>query len=274
MSNNPLKQYFRKPVLYFKLPSGAKMYDSTIINMPPNQELPVYAMTAADEITMRTPDALFNGAAIVDIIKSCVPNILDPWKINSIDIDSVIIAIRAASVGNNLEIESACPKCETNGSYTVNLMTLLLSQLDVDYSKTLTIRDLEIKFRPLEYSEMNKSNLEQFEVQRMLLSMENFEDTPEKQDQMKSTLNKMNEIIIKLITQSIEYIKTPESIVTEKEFIEEFLKNCDKKTFETIKDDSVKLREKNQIKPTTLKCMNCQHEYTQRVILNNSDFFV
>jgi hypothetical protein len=272
--SNPLKQYFRKPVLYFKLPSEAKMYDSTIVNMPPNQELPVYAMTAADEITMRTPDALFNGAAIVDVIKSCVPNILDPWKINSIDIDAIIIAIRAASVGNILDVESTCPSCNTAGSYGINLLTMLNYQHNVDYDKVLKVRELEIKFRPLTYTEMNKSNLEQFEIQRTLVTIENYEDNDEKQKLMKSTLDKMNDLVIGLVTSSIEYIKIPDSVVTEKEFIKEFLVNCDKKTFDSIKDESVKLREFNQIKPTKLRCSSCQHEYEQRVVLNNSDFFV
>lgn len=273
MSVNPLKQYFRKPILYFKLPSGAKLYDSTVINMPPNQELPVYAMTAADEVTMRTPDALFNGAAMVDIIKSCIPNIIDPWKINSIDIDAIIIAIRAASVGNSIDVESICPKCEHVGTYGVNLVNLLMDQQDVDYSETLKVRELEIKFRPLEYTEMNRSNLEQFEIQRMIVTIENYEDSDEKQKQMKTAISKMNELVVVLVNESIEYIRTPESIVTDKSFIKEFLDNCDKKTFEAIKDASVKLRERNQMKPTKLHCINCQNEYTQKVTLNNTDFF-
>jgi hypothetical protein len=78
MSNNPLTQYFRQPAVYVKLPSGGKYYSEGAIVMPANQELPVYPMTAIDEITYRTPDALFNGNAVVNVIKSCIPNIVDP----------------------------------------------------------------------------------------------------------------------------------------------------------------------------------------------------
>ena len=68
---NPLSKQFRRPSLYFKLPSGGKFYQPGAIDLPDNKELPVYPMTAIDEITSKTPDALYNGTAVVDIIKSC-----------------------------------------------------------------------------------------------------------------------------------------------------------------------------------------------------------
>ena len=64
MSNNPLTQYFRQPAIYVKLPSNGQHYPEAALNMPANNELPVYPMTAIDEITYRTPDALFNGNAV------------------------------------------------------------------------------------------------------------------------------------------------------------------------------------------------------------------
>ena len=112
ISNNPLKQYFRRPAIYIRLPSGGKGYAPGVINMPENGEFPVYPMTAIDEITSRTPDALFNGTAIVDLIKSCVPDIIDPWGVHSTDMDSILIGIKSASQGNDLEIDSQCPSCE------------------------------------------------------------------------------------------------------------------------------------------------------------------
>ena len=51
--HNPLKQYFRRPAMYLKLPSQGKFYDETVVRMPENGELPVYPMTAIDEITAR-----------------------------------------------------------------------------------------------------------------------------------------------------------------------------------------------------------------------------
>ena len=75
MSNNPLKQFFRQPAIYVRLPSQGKFYPPGVLEMPATGELPVYPMTAIDEITYRTPDALFNGQATVNVLQSCVPDI-------------------------------------------------------------------------------------------------------------------------------------------------------------------------------------------------------
>lgn len=45
-NNNPLKQYFRRPAVYIKLPSNGKNYTEGSLDMPENGELPVYPMTA------------------------------------------------------------------------------------------------------------------------------------------------------------------------------------------------------------------------------------
>ncbi|MFZ9751439.1 MAG: hypothetical protein ACO3CN_04985, partial [Candidatus Nanopelagicales bacterium] len=58
-NTNPLARYFRKPAIYIRLPSNGEYWPTGSIEMPENRELPVYPMTAADEITYRTPDALF-----------------------------------------------------------------------------------------------------------------------------------------------------------------------------------------------------------------------
>jgi hypothetical protein len=57
-SANPLKAFFRQPAIYLKLPSDGAYWPEDAIEFPANRELPVYPMTAVDEITYRTPDAL------------------------------------------------------------------------------------------------------------------------------------------------------------------------------------------------------------------------
>ena len=100
--NNPLRKYFRQPKIYLTLPSKGRYYPQTAISMPESGEVPIFALTAKDEMLMKTPDALLNGEATVEVIRSCVPNILDPWHIPQIDLDALMIAIRMASYGENL----------------------------------------------------------------------------------------------------------------------------------------------------------------------------
>jgi hypothetical protein len=273
LSTNPLKQYFRRPAVYLKLPSQGKYYAPGVVDVPPTGELPVYPMTAIDEITSKTPDALFNGTAISELIKSCIPDIKDPWAINSVDLDSILIAIRAAASGSTLEIESACPKCENQATFGVDLIGVLGSLSVGDYSQELEIGNLAVKFRPLTFREMNEASLGQFEVQKIFAALEKEENMEVKAKHSQQALKDITDLTIKILTSTIEYIKTPTVTVTEKEFILDFLNNCDKDTYVIIRDTNAKLRAAAELKPLDIKCTNCGNEYKQPFTLNPTDFF-
>jgi len=271
--HNPLKQYFRRPAIHFKLPSQGKFYTEGSIEMPETGEVPVFPMTAIDEITSKTPDALYNGSAIVDIIKSCVPAIKDPWQIPSIDIDPIMIAIRTATVGNEMEIESICPSCENDGKYGVNLLKLLTTLKSGNYEGTLDIGDLKIKFQPLSYKVLNQSNIVQFEIQAEINNLNNITDENERVKKSGPTLKRLTLATFDLMANGIASISTPNEVITNKEYILEYITNVDKATFETIRDFGIGLRQQSEIKPIDIKCVNCNHEYTQPISLNITDFF-
>jgi len=230
-------------------------------------------MTAIVEITTKTPDALFNGAAMCELIKSCVPDIKDPWKINSIDLDAILIGIRAAGGGNDMEIESKCTKCEEISTYGINLTGLLTSLTPGNYQEELQINDLSIKFRPLTYKQMNDAALGQFEVQRLFIQIENETDNDERTRKSKEALESVTNLTMELLTEAIEYIQTPSVQVAEKDYIFDFLRNCDKKMYVTIRDYNAELKSQTEIKPLKMRCIHCQHEYEQPFTLNTSDFF-
>jgi hypothetical protein len=273
MDNNPLKQYFRRPTIYIKLPSEGKYYKPGIINIPPTGEIPIYPMTAIDEITTKTPDALFNGSAMVDLIKSCVPDIKEPWMLNSIDLDAVLIGIRAAGNGSEMELESKCPACEEVNNYGINL-TMLLNDLESgDYEKEMELNDLRIKFRPITYKDMNEASMGQFEIQRALVINEQEPNIEVRKEKNQEILRNITSLTMKILTGAIEYIQTPTAKVDNKEFILDFLKNCDKDSYVAIRDYNTELKTKSELKPLRLVCVNCQHQYQQSFTLNTSDFF-
>jgi len=273
MDNNPLRQYFRRPAVYIKLPSGGAGYEPGVVEMPESGELPVYPMTAIDEITARTPDALFNGTAVAELIKSCIPAIKDPWKINSIDLDSVLIAIKAASGGENLELDSTCPSCKETDTYQINLIGILSTLKPGDYETPLEIGDLKIKFKPLSYREMNEGAMGQFEVQRIFMNLETIEDLDDRNATSHQALEKITYLTMELIAHTIEYIETPGATVTEQEFILDFLKHCDRNLYTDIRDYNTKLKLETEIKPLTIECSNCSNQYEQPFTLNPADFF-
>lgn len=276
IENNPLKQYFRRPALYIELPSGGKGYKEGVINIPESGQLPVYPMTAIDEITARTPDALFNGSAVVDIIKSCIPDILKPWEINSQDLDAILIAIKSAANGNQLEIISVCPSCNEDAKYDVNLTIVLQTLQCANYDKPLSIQELEFKFRPLTYREMQEINTNQFQFQRELLLLNDENNTmpiEQKNAQTQVIMKNITEITMRTLATTIEYIKTPTSFVDDTNFILDFMRNCDRTIYIKIRDHVSELRASTEIKPLNVKCIHCSHEYKQEFTLNMSDFF-
>jgi hypothetical protein len=273
MDNNPLRQYFRRPAVFFSLPSKGKGYELGVLEMTDTGELPVYPMTAIDEITVRTPDALYNGSAVADLIKSCVPNIKDPWKLNSTDLDAVLIAIRAAGGQENLEIGTQCPKCSNEATYTVNLVAILSQLKQADYESVLSVNDLKIKFRPLSYKEMNQAALDQFAIQKRYSNLDTIEDADQKTKMTQEAIRAITEATMKIIANTIEYIDTPTSRVEEVEYIDDFLHNCDGSIYIAIRDHNAQLKNSTELKPLDIKCDNCGNEYQQPYTLNASDFF-
>jgi len=271
---NPLSQFFRQPAIHIRLPSGGKFYPTGTINMPPNGELPVLPMTAVDEITYRTPDALFNGSALVSVIKSCIPSIREPWVMPTTDIDTVLIAIRIASFGHGMDIDTTCPSCKHTDEITLDLRAINDQIRPGDYDKSLSIGNLEFYFKPINYKDVNQNNQVQFEQQQALRIVNSDEiEESAKVEQLNRSMRVINELTLKTIAQSISAIKTPDALVTEIEYIYEFLNNCNSKLFAQLRDYVIALKQASEIKPIDLACPECKHEYTQPFTLDMASFF-
>jgi hypothetical protein len=272
--NNPLKQYFRQPAIYIRLPSQGAFYPDGAIDMPPNGEIPVYPMTAIDEITYRTPDALFNGSATTSVIRSCVPNIIEPWAIPAMDIDTILVSIRIASYGHTMEIESSCPHCKNQDTFGIDLRTMLDAMKSPDFQQHIDFRDIEIYFRPMTYKNLNDNNKKQFDEQRMLQNLDNIDQPDEEKINLLSqALKKITEITVEALGQSIAAIKTPTALVTDQAFIQDFLKNCDRQLFNQIRDHIVAQKNMSELQPLTMHCPACTKEYRQALTLDMSNFF-
>ena len=272
--NNPLRQYFRQPVIYIELPSQGKFYPQGALNMPQTNKLPVYPMTAIDEITYRTPDALFNGQATVNVIQSCVPDIKNAWSIPSMDIDTVLVSIRIASYGHEMGFSTQCPACQHVSDQAIDLRNVLDSMRPVDYAKPITSGDMEIYFRPMSYQNMSDNNKLQYENQKMLQNIpDSTSSDTDKMSALSKALQEVTAMTVKALAQSIAMVKTPTAMVSEPEFIKELLKNCDRKLFNEIRDYIVTNKAQSEMQPIKLICPECKHEYQQTVTLDMSSFF-
>ena len=271
---NPLSQYFRQPSIYIKLPSQGNYYPEGAIEMPQNGELPVLPMTAIDEITYRTPDALFSGQAVINVIQSCVPAIKDAWAIPSIDIDTILVGIRIASYGHDMTFSTTCPGCQNEDEYGVDLRTVLDRMKKPDYTTPIKQGDIEIYFRPMTYKNLSDNNKIQFDEQRIFQSLTTDGSVDNTQlTAMSDALKRMTEMTVSALSQSIMTIKTPTAMVTEQEYISEFMKNCDSKLFNLIQNYVVEHKAEAEMQPIMIKCNGCQNEYQQSITLDMSNFF-
>ena len=273
-STNPLQQFFRQPAVYLKLPSGGQFWPQGSLDMPPNNELPVLPMTAIDEITYRTPDALFNGSAVINVVQSCVPNIKNAWKMPGSDLNAILIAIRIASYGANMDLETTCTSCGHTDDYTVSLNSILDSMPKSNFADTVKHGDLEIYFKPVDYETQNQINLLQFEQQRILQQLQEL-DQPEDQKMkiLNNALQEITKLTVQAIKSSISGIRTPAALVSNQQHIEEFLTNCDRTLFVKIRDHAIKLKTDAELPPMKLTCSECSHQYEQAMIMDSTNFF-
>jgi hypothetical protein len=274
METNPLKQYFRQPAIYVRLPSNGEFYPPGSLEKSANGEYPVMPMTTIDEITYRTPDALFNGNAVTSVIQSCMPNIKDAWQIPSIDIDTILVAIRIASYGHEMSITTQCPGCNNSTDYGVDLRQVMDRIRAPDYQKNLAVGDLEIWFSPMSYQEMNRNAMTQFEEQKTIQLLQE-SDAPDdrKLIELNAMLKKITTATVQALAQSIALIKTPAAQVTDQDQIYEWLINCDRGMFNRVRDHVLELKRTSELQPLRIQCAQCQHEYDQLFTLDMSNFF-
>ena len=271
---NPLAGYFRQPKIYIRLPSQGKFYADGSLDISDNGEYPVYAMTAKDELMFKTPDALLSGQSTVEVIRSCIPAITDPWQMPSIDLDTALIAIRIATYGENMEISTVCPSCETDNSYEMNLVEWLTSISKFNYQETLPVEQLILHLRPYSYQEITKTNLKSFEQQRIfnVINDDNLSDE-QKVEMFGKSFVKLTQLTVDIIAGCIRQIDTPEGSVSDQQMIKEFIDNSPKEVFDSISKHVSSMKDKIELKPLNAKCSNCSHEFIVPITIDQSNFF-
>lgn len=280
--SNPLKKYFRQPKLYVKLPSSGAFYPKGTLEHTQNMEFPVYAMTARDEIAIKTPDALMNGQSTVDVIQSCMPNIKNAWMIPSIDVDAILIAIRIATYGEQIDLDISVPGTNITKTYTTDLRLALDKLLSAVYDTEIKINDELTAFvRPINYEEFTKNSIKTLEEQR-IFSIVNSQELSEQQkiEQFNKSFKILTEINIGTIIRSIVKIVTPDGEVIDPSYINEFVSNSDKEFFNKVTDHLEKQRD--QFTMPMFKIVTTQEErdagapeeFETPISLDASNFFV
>jgi hypothetical protein len=250
IEQNPLRKYFRQPKVYITLPSKGDFYQEGVLEMTENKEFPVFAMTAKDELIIKTPDALLNGQATVDVIQSCIPNIKHAWQMPSVDLDACLVAIRIATYGESLDITTKVPVLGEDRQFTVDLRQVLNKLVTPTFDYKLKIGDISVELRPLTYKEFTETNLKTFEEQRIFQLVNDDElDDAERLNRFGQSFKKLTDLTVGMLTKSIAKLTIGDEEVTNPTFINEFIDNVDKEFFKSITDHLEKQRKKFAIEP-------------------------
>lgn len=276
MSESKLSKYYRAPKLYVRVPSqGAFNPD---IEQSMSDELAVMAMTGRDETMMKNPDALLNGEAITSVIKSCVPGIKDPKDIPITDVDTLLIAIKIATNGEEHEVSAKCPKCKTETRGVVNLRNVLptVKLLESEYPIKLDT-GVTVYIKPYTYAMQTEVALAAFDETKTLQTLaKEKEINSESMSIYNKSFRRMAEISVSMLAKSIVKAVTPEGDeVTDQNEIFAFVQNIDSAAAKSIDDVLSKINSIDIDKRIQMSCEkeSCKNTWETEVEYNASDFF-
>jgi len=271
---NPLANFYRQPKIYVRLPSKGEFYAPGSLDVSENGEYPVYAMTAKDELLFKTPDALLNGTSTVELIKSCIPAILNPWLMPNIDLDFALIAIRIATYGDKMEVGTNCPHCNADNSYDMDLNAWFNVFNQFVYEKDIPIDQLTVHVRPYTYKEVTKTALKSMEQQRIfqVINDDSLSDE-QKLEKFGASFLKLTELTVDIIADCITSIDAPDGSVTDKDMIKDFIANCSKDVFQRIQDHVVQMKERIEFKAQSVTCGECDQQFSLPITMDQSNFF-
>lgn len=280
MADNPLKQYFRQPALYLKLPTLGRWYDGGDVRTNEDAEIAIYGLSAVDDIMLNTPDAMLNGKALENVVKNCAPDVLNVKKILVPDLESVFLGIKMATNGGKYEVERKCPKCNHENNFEVNCAHLLDTMSYVEESDTVVrfSDQLEIRVRPYTFEMRQIFMQRQFEEERTLRAIDEKNtavDEFEKARILAESVEKLSRMTFDLVSRSIESIALIQEgiTVTDPAQISEWLVNISKQQADIVIETVNKLNEVGPKRSVQAVCSACSNEWEETLNFDPVSFF-
>ena len=272
--SNPLIAAYRKPALYIALPSKGKFY-KTKPKLSIDGELAVYSMTAKDELITKSPDALFNGEATSSLIRSCCPDIEDPNDVPVNDLLVILVAIRQASYGTDIDINAKCPNCEFENALQLNTNNILATTDTTEKNNVVELENgFKLKVKPYNLQDRTLLQIQQIKQTKMITSLANNDmEDEQKQEIFGKTFVEIAQLTVNLITNAIESVSVENDLIEDKETIREWLQSITKKDYDIIKDAVDELSRDGISTNFNAQCQGCNHTWKTPVDLDIANFF-
>ena len=274
-NQSPLKKYARQPKIYIDLPSKGKYYNSGVLYEDSYSNLAVFSMTANDEILYRTPDALINGEATAKNIQSCIPSIVKPFDLVTLDVDALLLSIRMATYGPKMTVGQRCRKCNEENQYEIDITRYIEYLNAIEFEDSMMYENFKINFVPLTYTQYTDLQKESVGYQRALsIQLPKITNDNEKdkfQDQILTSIAKMN---MKTILLSIHSIEVDGEIEQDKGEIYNWIESYDVDLFRSIKKHIDTQYQRWLLPEESVQCASCEATDKVRITIDQTDFFV
>lgn len=277
MTANPLSQYFRPAALNVNLPTNGAFLPKGSFTPNEDGSVPIYPMTAGDEFLLKNPDALLSGYAVQKLIESCVPCIKEANELSTPDLDVILLAIRAATYGDQMDVQTRCPKCSYDNEFTADLPSLLATVKEIDPEIEVRLTDdIVVYLRP--YSMRNAfqvSHMTFTETRRLQAIEANEELAPNIEKERRLSFDKLTALQSQIMADCVIRVVAPDADVTDPAHIAEFVKNVSKGWIKKIEERISQVMELGMDKTIEVKCQrtSCGHEWKTQIEFDPSSFF-
>lgn len=302
-----LQKYTRKPTVYVHIPTNGMFTPD--LKLSATKEVGIMPQTLLNEVSLQNPEELLNGEALIRLIKDCTDINIDPRDMPKIDIDLLLVAIRAATHGDTEEYELVCPHCESENTFTHDISyKVATAKMYEAGSNTVDIQmsypdmgDLVFRvfIKPITFGRVLESEHTTFGIQQELLKINSevkklneLTDEDEIQEasdamakRMTDLYKKLSETYVDIHSKDIEkveiYVSSDDKLElqdteTDQDSIEGWFKSLSKDNYKLIKDKAEELNNLGIEDQIEFKCPEdeCGHVWNQTFEINRTDFFV
>ena len=268
---NPLLAKVKLPGRVFSLPSMGVFYEPGVLaENVKDGEIHVSPMSALMEMKIRSADLLYSGKIIKDICAECAPEILNPGKLISKDVDALFVFLRVATYGPSMQLTSQhnCKDSEQH-SYEIGIEDILakpnnnvLKHKETLYQVALSNGQI-VNLKPNTYEDSLR-------IMHMKLELDRNEAAgvkPSDEDLEKIALDDMVNVIASVQND------TEAPPVTDKKQIVEWLRAVSKKLLTELMAGINRTDDWGFNYNLKLKCRDCGAEYEHALDLNPISFF-
>jgi hypothetical protein len=173
-----------------------------------------------------------------------------------------------------MSVTHQCTACNAVNDYDIELGTVVEHYNACEYDNKVVLKDLSIKIHPLTYKQWTEFQLQNFQLQRQLKQITEMTDEQQQGLMVNELYAKLTVIQQNAIFLQIASVDTGTQVVDEREFITEWLDNCDKDIFDAIKDKIEANRTAWEIPKIAAVCNACSAENQIAITMDQTSFFV